>query len=442
MQDKATQIRNHIFDELEKGILKAKDKLPGARDLAKKLNVSFLKIQNTIDRLVQDGILETVPRKGTFVHEQWQDRVLQTNFTLFNPEKRLPWIPGLRKIFSTQFPQMRITDSFKNSVFELRTTITVQSHKDEYMDLSEIFDKCYPDKSIFFTHPFKTFYSGKAIHGIPFIFSPRVIFYNPELFKAAGCTPNPAWNWNAFMECIRMLKKSLPSDRIFNWHPNSYSWITFVFRAGGALIDSTESDPIKIDNPKTQYAFSLFMALKKELGINELIDQDDYLSDFCKGKAAMMMAPREILPLLKSANCDCWNTLPMPGIDGGSDATAQATDLICIRKSCTDNQTAEDFVKLMLSEDVQDFIASEKYGIPIRKSSAFKSINPEEQRDLLFLTEAAKSSAQYNIDSPELSKMIDDAIVQMLTSNKDIKKSTEELAGAVRLFLNIKNNKS
>lgn len=441
MQDKTTLIRNHILDKIEKGVLKAGEKLPGAREIAKELNISFLKIQNSIDRMGQDGILETVPRKGTFVNAHWNERILQTNFTLFNPEDRLPWSSGLRKILAEKLPHIRVTHAFKNSIFELRTTLALQSRKDEYLDLSEIFDKCYPDKSVFFTHPFKTFYSGKAIHGIPFIFSPRIILYNPEIFKIAGCAADNNWTWEDFMDCIRKLKRILPAERIFNWHPVSHIWINFIFRSGGTLIDPAKADPIKIDSPETQNALSLFMELKKELGLKGAINSEDYLSDFCNGKAAMMIEPREILPLIDRTGFDGWKSLPLPRIKGGADVTAQATDLICVRKSCTDNQALEDFVRVMLSEEVQDFIADSRYGIPIRKSSAFKSINPEEQRDFLFLAEAAKASAQYNINSPELSEMINDAIEQMFLNNKDIRKSTAELAAAVRLFLNIKNNK-
>lgn len=440
MEDKATYTRNYILDLLDNGRLKAGDKLPGARELAADIKVSFAKVQLAIDKLAQDGVLETKPRQGTFVQPSWQDRILQNNFTTFNPESKLPWVPGLRKIFAEKLPQVRISPSFKNSVFELRTTLTVQSESENYLDLWDIFDKLYPDKSVFFNHPFKNFFMDGKLPGIPFIFSPRVMFYNPDILKKAGCPlPHNAWKWEEFIECIKLLKKSLPSEKIFSWHPYAHLWINLVFRAGGCLIDPESEDPVKIDHPKTQKGLQLFADLKKELLPN--LEAADYFMRFHQGKAAFQLGPRENLPLFRKFGFSNWKTVPLPFIEGGEDISAQATDLICVRKSCADSHIAEEFVKLMLSEEVQDFIAEEQYGIPIRKSSAMKSIDLDNPDDALFLTEAYKCRADYNITSSDLSILIREGLRQIWDNEKDVKETTSELANAVRIFLRIKNQK-
>lgn len=438
MEDKALNVRNYILDRLESGELKPGAKLPGAREISGMLKISFMKVQQALEQLAHDGILETVPRRGTFVQSEWQDRILQSNFTTFKPHAGLPWLSGLEKIFSEKLPQLRVRNKFRKSVFELRTTVTVQSQSRDYMDLSPVFDKCYPDKSAFFTHPFKTFYSNGKLSGIPFIFSPRVMFYNPELLRKNGAAlPKPGWTWEDFFSIIRTLRKKLPHEKIFWWHSGAGLWINFIFRSGGCLMDPDAEDMVKIDHPRTQYALKLFSELKKELKY-EKTENRDYIEMFCRGELAFLIDPREIMPSVKRSKFSNWATVPLPFIEGGKDISAQATDLICIRNSCTDYQTAEDFVRLMLSEEVQDFIGAEAYGIPIRKSSAFKSIDIEDPRDALFLTEASKTSAQYNIDSPDLCEMINNGISQILDNGEDIKKGTTELADAVRKFLSVK----
>ena len=119
---------------------------------------------------------------------------------------------------------------------------------------------------------------------------------------------------------------------------------------------------------------------------------------------------------------------------------AQSTDLLCIRKECVDPELAAEFLHFMLSEEVQDYIAAEKYGIPVRKSSAQKSIDVSDPRDILFLTEMESMSAEYNLDSPELTRLIQGGIRRIINNGTlPLKQSLEELAQAVRVFLLIKN---
>jgi ABC-type glycerol-3-phosphate transport system substrate-binding protein/DNA-binding transcriptional regulator YhcF (GntR family) len=443
MEDKITTTRNYIIDLLESGKLKSGDKLPGARAIAASIKVSFVKIQQALDKLVQDGILETIPRQGTFVQRNWEDRILQTNFTLFN--KDLPWIAGFEKLLAARIPQLRLCREFPQSVFELRTTLYVQNNRNDYLDLRQFFDRIYPDKSLFFNHPFKNFYIDRKLAGIPFIFSPRVMFYNPELLKKFDCAePHQGWTWEEFMQSVRKMRtQNVPGSEIFNWEAKISQWINVVFRAGGCLISSSPSDPVAIDHPRTRYGLQLYTELLHELNVS---CDDSYYDDieqyhveqFAAGKLAFMLSVRESLAVFRHAGFDCWKTVSLPMIKGGVDITAQATDLICVRKTCTDPALIEEFVRFMLSEETQDFIGMEKYGIPIRKSSAFKSIDTESPRDMLFLSETNKISAQYNISSSEMTSMIEEGIRRIWRYNLDLDQATGALAQAIRFFLQIK----
>ena len=444
VEDKITMTRNYILDLLESGSLKGGDKLPGARVIASSIKVSFLKIQQALDNLARDGILETMSRKGTFVQRNWEERIIQTNITLFNRE--LPWIEAFEQLLAERIPQLRVCSKFPQSVFELRTTLHVQNNRNDYLDLQPVFDRIFPDKSLFFSHPFKNFYVDRKLAGIPFIFSPRVMFYNPELLKKYGCQePRLGWTWEEFIQSVRKMRmKNVPGREIFNWSPEIYQWINIVFRAGGSLISSSSSDPVNIDHPKTRFGLQLYTELLHDLNLSYDDIHFDFSKQFASGKLAFMLSERESLADFTHAGFDCWKTVPLPLIKGGADMTAQATDLICVRKSCSDPALVEDFVRFMLSEEIQDFIGSEKYGIPIRKTSAFKSIDAQSPRDMLFLSETNKISAQYNICSPEMSLMIEEGIKHIWRHNLDLVQATGELAQAIRFFLHIKqdsNNK-
>jgi len=312
------------------------------------------------------------------------------------------------------------------------------------MDLSEVFDACYPDKTEFFTHPFKTFYMDGRLTGLPLIFSPRVMFFNPEILANAGCVPPRAgWTWDDFLECVRRVRANAPEAGIINWSPKPFVFMNVIFRAGGCLITADVDDPVRIDHPATRRGIRLFRELRDAVGIGPGGDYAELSRrSFLEGKMAFDLASREDwLPKLEAAGMDNWETAPLPLIEGGVDITAQATDLLCVRKSCVDMAAVAEMVRLVLSEEFQDYLGKVKYGIPIRKSSAMKGIDLEDTRDTLFLTESAKITAEYNVDSPALAVMVVEGIRQILESDVDIDAATSRLADAVRTFLRVRENK-
>ncbi len=438
-KDKLGQARDHILTLLERGELAAGAKLPGARELAARLNISFVKVQAAVESLVRDGVLATASRQGTYVQPGWADRLLQENFVAFSSVRRLPWLPGALAILNAELPRLRYAPAFRTGVCELRTTLTVQRDQAHYLDLEPLLAECYPDRSVFFAAPFAAFRPQGRLVGIPFIFSPRVIYYQPHWLARAGVPePQGGWAWEDFLNLIRRLKRVLPPDRIFNWDPQSFHWINFVMRSGGGLINPHAEDPILLDHPATRRGLNYFAQLGAELGRPEL-DGGRYHDLFAAGETALLMGPRELqCTLLAAGGNDEWRAAPLPHLPGGADLTTQATDLICVRKECTDLELARDFIRIMLSPRMQDYIAEQRYGIPIRQTSALRSFHFDDPRDALFLGEMAKVSAAYNLDSPELAGLVIDGIDQALREGRDLDLALTELAGAIRLLCKIR----
>lgn len=61
------QIARQIKNDIMKGVLKGGELLPSIRVLAKELQISVITTKRAYDELEQEGYLETVPGKGTFV---------------------------------------------------------------------------------------------------------------------------------------------------------------------------------------------------------------------------------------------------------------------------------------------------------------------------------------------------------------------------------------
>jgi len=65
-QPKYVFIQNKIIEDIRTGHIV--DQLPGERELAKQLNISYMTVRKAIDNLVAAGALYKVPTKGTFVN--------------------------------------------------------------------------------------------------------------------------------------------------------------------------------------------------------------------------------------------------------------------------------------------------------------------------------------------------------------------------------------
>lgn len=439
--DKTAEIRACILDMLEDGKISGGERLPAARELASMTGVSFLKVQQAVETLAREGVLEIMPRLGAFVQDDWRERILPENLSIFNKQTRLPWLPGLLRILRKKMPQLRFTHEFPRGMLELKTTLHVQQNCEDYADLSPFLHECYPDATEFYAETFTPFFMRGKLVGIPFIFSPRVIYYNPILFRRAGCAmPEGGWEWEEFIDVLRRLRKILPPERIINWHYEPYMWMNFIMRAHGYLIGEPDANGLRrvgIDSEQTRLGLRCYREIGFEAGIPAPNHDDRFYEAFLSGEAAMCLSERQFLCHIRHHGYRDWATVPLPRLPGGVEITTQATDLLCVRKSCLRPSLAREYIRTMLSPEVQDYIGGECYGIPVRRSCALKSINADDPRDSLFLHEMGKISAAYNLDSPHLANLICQGIKRMLATGADIEQETARLAQTARTCIDI-----
>ena len=411
--------------------------MPGAKKIAVELKISLAVVQSVFDSLVCEGVLFTVPRGGSYVHSDWRNRILQTNISTFSDSR--PWSGILGEILSEEIPEMRISNEFTNSIYEIRTTSHVQAHHDEYMNLQGLFDECCPDKSGIDLKPFESFYFDNRLVGIPFMYSPRVMFYNSKVLSENNCPePHPGWTWDDFISMVMNLRNKIEPSRIIFWSSYPYYWMSFVARSGGCLINPKLADPVRIDRPETINGLEKVQQLGQL--VNRSKDGESYMSFWEKGSVAFHIGGRDRLHMMDYKKNHPIKIAPLPLIPGGVDSTMQVTDLMCIRKNCSNPDVARKLIKIILSQKFQDALASENYGIPVLKSAAKKTLDPNTREGLLFISEAAKMQREYSIDTPALYDIVEQGVNICLQSDADIKPALHKLADVVRTVLAIKNN--
>lgn len=69
------QIKNQMIEQILNGQLKEGERLPSIRRLAGELKISVITTKRAYEDLEQDGYIDTVPGKGTFVSHQDKERL-------------------------------------------------------------------------------------------------------------------------------------------------------------------------------------------------------------------------------------------------------------------------------------------------------------------------------------------------------------------------------
>ena len=432
MSDKLQSAREYILRKIEDGTLPGGAKLPAAREYAGECGVSLAIMQMAFTSLTGDGILHSVPRQGTYVREDWRDRILPGSFQTF----RSAWKEVLGDLLARDLPEVRVCDRFKNGMYEIVNTWTAQFRQEEYLDLADFLEEVYPDRGDFFLSQFHSACSrGGRLYGIPLIFSPWVIACNVDMIRAAGAeVPQPGWLWEDLLSLVRQLRKVYSADQTLSLWPLSSLWVNFLFRSGGAIIVRENGEyEVRLDDPRTLNGFRRIFELQRLLGREQdVLTYNQAKQRFLEGASALFGATREDMNFQSPMN---WTCVPLPIVSGGSDRQRQAADLFCVRRQVNNFDEVKAMIRLLLSSEVQERLGRIRYGIPIRRSAAIRSIDEEDPRDSVFFSEMARIAPDCTLAWPELYRMVFRCADRMWEEQLDPAEVLPELAAAMRVFI-------
>jgi multiple sugar transport system substrate-binding protein len=92
---------------------------------------------------------------------------------------------------------------------------------------------------------------GAALYGLPTDAMPQVMFYNQDLFTAAGvAAPAPGWTWDDWLTKAKQLTvRSNDSDTISQYGTALTQWSAMVWGNGGELLNSAGTQTL-LDSPE------------------------------------------------------------------------------------------------------------------------------------------------------------------------------------------------
>lgn len=135
---------------------------------------------------------------------------------------------------------------------------------------------------------------GGKQYGVPFLLVPRLIFYNKDLFQAAGIAePTNDWTWADFMD----IAKKLTKDDLYGYvYPATFAgrgyqdYLSWLYSAGGQILSADgKSAAFNSTAGKESLQFIVDMFSSKVVppsGQYDDVSQEDL---FMRGKAGMAM---------------------------------------------------------------------------------------------------------------------------------------------------------
>jgi multiple sugar transport system substrate-binding protein len=282
-------------------------------------------------------------------------------------------------------------------------TMGLYSSTDQLLDLTSYLDSSLTDDFIPALYQAVQF-DGKP-YGVPHQTDTTAVLYQPAMFEAAGITSVPdsldnAWSWEEFAAVSDKLKASLPDDVapfVYDWQAfGAYRWLTWLFEAGGRLLDTDLVTPVIVSDPGTKALdFTRSFFEKGWVPKNTSIKGSYPDSVFIAGKTAMAFAGDFLLPGIEDGikgKFDWQVTYQPKDVRASSDLGGNA---LVATKGTSNPDLAAEFLKFMVDSENMASFCEQAVELPTLQSLVDAKLSYATRPDLMptFVQQATTMTA-------------------------------------------------
>lgn len=226
----------------------------------------------------------------------------------------------------------------------------------------------------FFPEALEAFTWQEQLWCLPQNLSSLVLYYNQDLFDAAGL-PYPAagWTWADFLAAAQALTLDMDGDgRIDQYgagiEPSLYRLAPFIWQNGGELVDDpARPSRLALDSPAALAAFAWFVALQVEEGVvPDAVAESAESSEsrFLNGRLAIYFNSRRGVPTYRASANFRWDVAPLP--QAAQPAGILHSDAFCLAAAATHKADAWTFIEYANSSAGQSRLAASGRTVPSR----------------------------------------------------------------------------
>lgn len=261
-----------------------------------------------------------------------------------------------------------------------------------YLDDSDLFTR-----EDFYPITLAAFTWGGELMCIPQNISSLVVYYNRDLFAAAGI-PEPAddWTWDDFLSAAQALTRDLDGDGVTDQYgagveASLYRISPFIWQNGGRIVDDPANpSQLGLTREPSLVAFEWFVALQTEHGVvpdREAEASIDSETRFIQGTTAMYLNSRRGTPTYRESATFDWDIAPLPR--GQQAAGVLHSDAYCLSAAAANKDAAWEFIEFANSPEGQTIIAHSGRTVPsliaVAESDAFLDPAARPARSRVFL---------------------------------------------------------
>lgn len=260
----------------------------------------------------------------------------------------------------------------------------------------------------FYPQPIEAFTFNGQLYGVPQNFSSLVVYFNRDLFDAAGLPyPAPGWTWDEFLNAAIALTQDFNGDGFVEQYgvgiePSLIRYVPFIWGTGGEIVDNVDAPTeLTLDTPEAragiQFVVDLSLAHEVAPTEPEVLAEDDQ-SRFMNGRTAMFFQSRRPVPTLREIGDFRWDAAPLP-VGPAGPVTVLHSDAFCMSTRAAEDERKSEaawrFIEFAMSVPGQELLATTGRTVPSRISVANSPafLPPEGISSSLALLDAANPPA-------------------------------------------------
>ncbi len=272
--------------------------------------------------------------------------------------------------------------------------------------------------------------NGKQ-HGMPYSISVPVLFYNVELFRAAGLNPDrPPATWQDMLQAALQIKARTAKFGVFMWNRDTFVIQSLVESNGGAFLGK-DSRTITVNSAATKEALQFYGDLVNVHKVTPLATSDEGQASFLRGDIGMQVASIANLEnFQRSARFEV-RTAPFPTFGSKPRRIVAGGNNLFIFASDERQQAAAwKFVRyLVSSEGLIQWTSGLGYVSPMRRmveAQKVKPINPMARPALDTLGDAVRWTNFPGSQGPQAERAILDAVSAFLSGRTPVSQALDE----------------
>lgn len=244
---------------------------------------------------------------------------------------------------------------------------------EDRVDDSDVFEQ-----EDFYEEAMNAFRFNGTLTCLPQNISSLVVYYNKDMFKAAGVAePKEGWSWDDMVAAAKKLTKDSDGDgnaEVYGLgiEASLIRLAPFVWSAGGDLVDDDENPThFTLDTPEAEVAMERFFQLHvtdKVTPGEEEVEAEDDETRFQNGRMAMVLSSRRSTPTFRTIQDFDWDVAALPQHE--EQAGILHSDAYCLTKASDNKDAAWSFMEYALGPEGAPIVAKSGRTVPSLKSVA------------------------------------------------------------------------